>query len=237
MHSQVAGLVWISVVLLFLAGIAVFIPKQGGRLPQKDSTYTADSMILTSREDSVYSSRRSERHKAYSSRHYSAANNVSKTENGVASTKETAESSDTPHPRLYKRQTLTVELNSADTTTLQMLYGIGPVYARRIVRYRDRLGGFTSKEQLMEVYGFTPELLERISPYITLDTSSIVKMNINSITLKQLIKHPYVEYYQARDIVSLRNRGVRFHSADDLRAMPSMTESTLLRLLPYIDFD
>jgi len=130
-----------------------------------------------------------------------------------------------------------VELNGADTTTLQLLYGIGPVYARRIVRYRERLGGFVSTGQLLEVYGITPELLEDMAPNITVDSSAVDKLPINSIPLKQLIKHPYIEYYQARDIVNLRNRGVKFHNADDLRAIPSMADSTLQRLLPYIDFD
>ena len=136
-----------------------------------------------------------------------------------------------------RRQPLVVELNNADTTTLQLLHGIGPAYARRIVRYRERLGGFIDVGQLLEVYGFTPELLAHIAPSLTLDTSSIRRIDINNIGLKQLIQHPYIEYYQARDIVNLRNRGVRFSSADDLRAVPSMADSTLARLLPYLSFD
>jgi competence ComEA-like helix-hairpin-helix protein len=139
-------------------------------------------------------------------------------------------------PTTAKRQPLVVELNSADTLTLQLLHGIGPTYARRIVRYRDRLGGFTNIGQLLEVYGFTPELLEHIGPSLTLDTTDIRRIDINSVELKQLIKHPYIEYYQARDIVRLRNKGVVFRTADDLRAVPSMADSTLERLLPYISF-
>lgn len=132
---------------------------------------------------------------------------------------------------------MSIELNSADTTTLMLLHGIGPTFARRIVRYRDRLGGFVSKEQLLEVYGFTPELLSHIESHLQLDTDSLHRISINRIALKQLIKHPYIEYFQARDIVNLRNRGVHFHSADDLRAIPSMADSTLERLLPYLSFE
>ena len=62
-------------------------------------------------------------------------------------------------------------------------------------------------------------------------------IDINTIELKQLIKHPYIEYYQARDIIKLRGRGMVFRNADDLRAVPSMSDSTLERLLPYISFD
>ncbi len=117
-----------------------------------------------------------------------------------------------------------------------LLHGIGPVYASRIVRYRERLGGFVDEAQLLEVYGITPELVEHIAPHLDFNSDSVRKMPINTIPLKQLIKHPYIEYYQARDIVRLRDRGVRFHNADDLRAVPSMTDSTLQRLLPYLDF-
>ena len=136
-----------------------------------------------------------------------------------------------------RRQPLVVELNSADTTTLQLLHGIGPTYARRIVRYRERLGGFRKTGQLLEVYGITPELLSHIGPSLSLDTTAIRRIDINNVELKQLIKHPYIEYYQARDIVRLRQRGTVFRCADDLRAVPSMADSTLERLLPYIDFD
>ena len=71
---------------------------------------------------------------------------------------------------------------------------------------------------------------------MTIDTTNIRHIDINTIELKQLIKHPYIEYYQARDIVNLRNSGVVFRNADDLRAVPSMADSTLDRLLPYITF-
>ena len=129
-----------------------------------------------------------------------------------------------------------MELNSADTLTLQLLHGIGPTRASRIVRYRERLGGFTSTDQLLEVYGITPELLAQVAPHLTLDTLAVRRIDINRAELKQLARHPYMEYYQARDIVRLRNSGVRFHCADDLRAVPSMADSTLARLLPYVDF-
>lgn len=118
-----------------------------------------------------------------------------------------------------------------------LLHGIGPTFASRIVRYRERLGGFVDKRQLLEVYGFTPDLLNHIAPSLTLDSSQVKRLPINTIGLKQLIRHPYIEYYQARDLVVLRNHGVLFQSLDDLRAIPSMADSTLQRLQPYLDFE
>ena len=225
-HSQIIGIIWLSIVLLIAIG-ALFFSRCGG-LPQirTEATDTIQKTFLTQKEDSVYHSRRKSSRKHYTSTNYNRRNSQPRIDSTFYS--------NIPHAPI--RQPLMVELNTADTLTLQLLHGIGPAYARRIANYRERLGGFVSTTQLLEVYGFTPELLAHIAPHITLDTLAIRHININTIELKQLIKHPYIEYYQARDIITLRNRGARFHSADDLRSIPSMADSTLQRLLPYIDF-
>ena len=119
-------------------------------------------------------------------------------------------------PPAPTRRPLTVELNSADTTTLMLLHGIGPAFARRIVRYRDRLGGFVATEQLLEVYGFTPELLAHIAPHLALDSTIRSRLPVNSIPLKQFIKHPYVDYYFARDLVNLRSVNIAKNQMLDL---------------------
>lgn len=233
LNSQTLGIIWFSIGLLIIAGI-VFFSHLSGRQPNEDTQPTAtDSIILTQKEDSVYASRRVE--KSDAKRHtwtkQDRDGDKQKSREHYA-TKELYY--DTPTPQ--RKQPLTVELNSADSLTLQLLHGIGPAYARRIVRYRERLGGFVSTDQLLEVYGFTPELLAHIRPHITLDTTAIKPISINSIGLKELSRHPYIEYYQARDIITLRRKGVTFSSADDLRAVPSMADSTLRRILPYLDF-
>lgn len=235
MHSQVVGIVWISVILLLVATLAIFLPKRMTHKVADNGNYTTDTAVLTKIEDSVYRSRRkASKNEKSRMRNDEFINSSSPTT--LYPLDKDSPSSSKNNFTSYKKQPLRVELNSADTTTLQLLHGIGPTYASRIVRYRERLGGFTDKEQLLEVYGFTPELLSHIAPYVTVDTLNINKIDINSIPLKQLIKHPYIEYYQARDIVNLRNRGVRFENAEDLKTVPSMADSTLKRLLPYIKF-
>lgn len=229
-HSQIIGIVWLSVVLL-VAIVALFFYRRSG-LPQTTTTASDSSKmtILEQKEDSVYRQRRKVRTNKCPSDSYCKKKAVD--------TRQMAEDSTlwSHSAPAYRRQPLVVELNSADTLTLQLLHGIGPAYARRIVRYRERLGGYRSADQLLEVYGFTPELLAHIARHLTVDTTTIQRIPINTIELKQLIKHPYIEYYQARDIVTLRSRGMRFLSADDLRAIPSISDSTLARILPYVDF-
>lgn len=223
-QSQRLGIVWLSAALALIAVVVFFSSRREPESIPADTSGVTGQQVLASKEDSVYRSRRQKSHNhQYTSRKTYEKVTLSEEMYSVAA----------PVPT---KQPLVVELNSADTLTLQLLHGIGPAYARRIVRYRDRLGGFVSTDQLLEVYGFTPALLEHISPNLKLDKSAIRRVNINSIELKQLARHPYVEYYQARDIVQLRNNGVRFHSVDDLRAVPSMADTTLERLLPYLDF-
>lgn len=224
--SQVIGIIWFSIGLLIIAGISIFSYLHTSQNVETARETASESDILTQKEDSVYASRRAARRaerqyprSASDTRHY-------------ADTKPLY--SNVPAPR--RKQELNVELNSADTLTLQLLHGIGPAYANRIVRYRERLGGFVSTDQLLEVYGFTPELLAHIEPYLRLDTAGIRRIDINGIDLKSLSRHPYIEYYQARDIVRLRSKGVVFNSEDDLRAVPSMADSTLRRIGPYLDF-
>ena len=222
--SQIIGIIWVSASLIIIVAIGIFSSHKGDINGRNDTVALESIKILSSKEDSAYNQRYKTR------RHNDIPTQKTNREYRTDSTMYSVQ------PPVSRRQLLVVELNTADTTTLQLLHGIGPAYARRIVRYRERLGGFTDITQLLEVYGFTPNLLNHIAPFLTLDTTAIRRFDINSIGLKQLKQHPYIEYYQARDIVNLRNKGVHFNNADDLRAVPSMADSTLERLLPYISF-
>lgn len=223
-QSQINGITCIAVVLVVVSCLYFFSGNDTQKSSTTDTISAQNIEKLEKKEDSVYRSRRPQRSSRKYHTHYQHQSD--KTTPNLYST-------EVPVPT---RKPLIVELNSADTTTLQLLHGIGPAYARRIVRYRERLGGFHSYSQLLEVYGFTPELLAHISPHLQLDSLNLRKISINTVELKQLIKHPYVEYYFARDLVNLRSRGITFANPDDLRAIPSCTDTMLSKLLPYLDF-
>ena len=127
-----------------------------------------------------------------------------------------------------------LELNTADTLDLQQLYGIGSVFSKRIVKYRTLLGGFYTKEQLMEVYGFTEELYEKVSPYITVDTSKLYKLNINTDDVSRLKRHPYLDYYQAKAIVKYRQTAGAFDTVTDLRNVVLIDKNTFEKIKPYL---
>ena len=131
-----------------------------------------------------------------------------------------------------------VEINSADTITFKKLRGIGSGYARMIVNYREKLGGFYSSKQLLEVYKFPAETYEKIKKQLSVDTTLIKKINVNTATVKELKAHPYISYYQALSIVENRDLapGMRYNSLYDMVVDEDLREEDILRVAPYFSF-
>ena len=131
-----------------------------------------------------------------------------------------------------------VEINSADTTTFKKLRGIGSGYARMIVNYREKLGGFYSSKQLLEVYKFPAETYEKIKKQLSVDTTLIKKINVNTATVKELKAHPYISYYQALSIVENRDLTpeMRYNCLYDMVVDEDLREEDILRVAPYFSF-
>ena len=125
-----------------------------------------------------------------------------------------------------------LSLNTADTAQLRKVPGIGRYYAREIDRYRQRLGGFISTRQLLEIENFPEEAL----PYFTLDASQVKRLNLNKLTLNELKRHPYINFYQARAISDYRRLKGPLKSLSDLSLLPDFTPQDIERLRPYVEF-
>ena len=97
-----------------------------------------------------------------------------------------------------------INLNSADTTELKSLPGIGSFFAKNIVDYKNKLGGFIEKEQLLEVYAFDTTRLSNIENFIVIDSIELRKININTDDFKTILRHPYIEYEDVKKIVNYR---------------------------------
>jgi len=126
----------------------------------------------------------------------------------------------------------TVNVNHADTSALKHIPGIGSYYARAIVRYREQLGGYASKQQLMEIGGFPEEALD----FIAVDSAALRKIKINGATFEELRRHPYLRYYRAKRIVDYRRLYGRISSLRQLLSTPEFTEDDILRLEPYMQY-
>lgn len=97
-----------------------------------------------------------------------------------------------------------VELNSADSAALDALPGIGPYYARQIIRYRNRLGYFADISQLMDIRGIDSALLDKLRDRIYIDPASIRKIDFYTMSADSLAAHPYIGPYAAKGIDRLR---------------------------------
>ncbi len=97
-----------------------------------------------------------------------------------------------------------VYINSADTTELKSLPGIGSFFAKNIVEYRNKLGGFIEISQMLEIYAFDSARLETIMPYISIDSVNLSKINVNTDDFKTILRHPYIEYEDVKKIVNYR---------------------------------
>ncbi len=126
-----------------------------------------------------------------------------------------------------------VELNSADSLILIELNGIGPAFAKRILKYRSILGGYTNIEQLKEVYGFNDELYEKVKNVFKIDASLVKKIDLNKDDFKAINKHPYLSYELTKTIFDWRRKSVI--TAQSLKDIIN-DESVYNKLLPYLQF-
>ncbi|BDX36830.1 competence protein ComEA [Tenuifilaceae bacterium CYCD] len=130
-------------------------------------------------------------------------------------------------------QKVYIELNSADTVSLTNLKGIGRSFARRIVAYRDLLGGFYNVSQLSEVYGLSSEVIGSILPNIWVDSTAIKHLNLNLVSYEDLKNHPYLTDYQAKAIVYYRSKKGTINSIGELVSNKLIPSEKFNKVRPY----
>lgn len=129
---------------------------------------------------------------------------------------------------------LIIELNTADSLDLQQLKGIGPSYAKRIIKYRDLLGGYNNVNQLMEVYGMDKSRFDGIKNHILINKDIVLKINVNQTTIKELIKHPYIEFYVAKSIITHRNKIGSYNNLEEIKDAALVYEELYQKIIPYL---
>jgi DNA uptake protein ComE-like DNA-binding protein len=137
----------------------------------------------------------------------------------------------TRYPVKFEEKTL-VDINTADTNLLKKIPNIGSYRAREIVSYRQRLGGYTEVNQVMEACEMPDEVLE----WFSLVPVPVKTLNVNSLSVRQLMRHPYLSFYQAREIVEYRKEHGSIKQIEELATLDKFSSSDIERLRPYLIF-
>jgi len=129
-----------------------------------------------------------------------------------------------------------IELNGADSAKLTEIRGIGPSFAVRIARYRNRLGGFYNKEQLKEIFGIDSLKYAEIKDQVSVNPAKVNRININTISFDQLRIFPYLGYKQVNAIIQYRVQHGNYASIADMKNVAILDEGILSKIEPYLNF-
>ena len=142
-----------------------------------------------------------------------------------------------PNQEAFKKRVKHIaqlNLNTADTTEFMKIYGIGAFYAKQIIRYREKLGGFFTKEQLLEVWKMTPEAYDKIKDHVFISENDVQRIHINSVTIEELKAHPYLNWNKANSIIKMRTQRNGFKNIEELKESVLIDSETYEKLFPYL---
>ena len=136
-----------------------------------------------------------------------------------------------------KNAILPVDINVADTTAFIALPGIGSKLSKRILGFREKLGGFYSIDQISETYNLPDSTFQRIKPYLVLNSKAIKKININSATLDQMKAHPYINYSIANSIITYRQQHGNYTDITELKKLMLVSDEFFSKASPYLSVE
>ncbi len=148
----------------------------------------------------------------------------------VYSTEHNGTPKKTSAPSIFRK-----DINVATAEELVVVNGIGEVLSKRIVKFRNRLGGFISKDQLQDVYGLDSEVIIRLwEEFDLISVPSVNKIDVNTATTSQLAKLVYIDYNLARQIVTFREANGSFNSLNDLAQVEGFPRERIDRIKLYL---
>lgn len=140
------------------------------------------------------------------------------------------------NPQNFSQNTQRIDFSESDSITLQIVPGIGPSMASRIVKFRENIGGLHAASQLMEVYGMKEETFQKIWDYFEFSPMAIRKISINLAEINQISTHPYFTYGQAKVLVAFRKQHGKFQGKEDLLKIKIFKPEWVEKVSPYLDF-
>lgn len=123
-----------------------------------------------------------------------------------------------------------IDINTASVGEFEALRGIGPVLASRIVGFREKQGGFTRLQDLLQVYGVKDSLLQALSPYLRLEESRVPKSNFNQASVLQLVQKAGLQPVVAQALVRWRQQNGAFVKFDELENFEGLSAASMAAL-------
>ncbi len=127
-----------------------------------------------------------------------------------------------------------VDINNLSAEEMKKYGKFWQYNATRIVKYRNLLGGYYKKEQLLEVYGVKKEYYDKIAEDIVIDKSKLEKININFAEVSELGKHPYISYQDAKKIIEYRNKNGFINNLNILKTKNIIPSDLFDKISPYL---
>jgi DNA uptake protein ComE-like DNA-binding protein len=157
----------------------------------------------------------------------------------IASADLNQQPSSTNRPDSYEvaeRASVIIDINRASIEEWQALKGIGPYYAKRIVRFREALGGFADVTQVGNTHHLPDSVFQNIM--LSLRPSPVYRpLAINTSTVEELKNHPYLNWKEARLIVRYREQHGVFQSLEDVQNIQALPAEKIAQLTPYLTFE
>lgn len=139
-----------------------------------------------------------------------------------------------PENKTKNKLIVPLDINTADSTSLDNLPGLGPFYVKEIIRLREKLGGIRDYSQLSMIYKMSEENIDRIADVTFIDPTTFSYININEVTLNRLGRHPYIKWKEAKTLLNYRFQHGPFLKLEDIKKCGVISDSTYLNLAPYL---
>ncbi len=133
-----------------------------------------------------------------------------------------------------KKVIAAVDINAGDSAAFDALPGIGGGYSRRIINFRNRLGGFYKVEQIAETFGLPDSVFQKIKPLLKMSGNDVKKININTAKEQELKAHPYIRWQLAKVITEYKKQHGDFKTLQDLKKIMTIDEETYNKITPYL---
>ncbi len=133
-----------------------------------------------------------------------------------------------------KKVVAPIDINAGDSSAFDALPGIGGGYSRRIINFRNRLGGFYKVEQIAETFGLPDSVFQKIKPLLKISGNGVKKLNLNTAKEEELKAHPYIRWQLAKVITEYKKQHGDFKTLQDLRKIMTIDDETYNKITPYL---